>query len=110
MQIDEAMKRVRPDLGFEKSYFALGSVFPKFTIQIGSVPRVARVVFKPGWIANRINKKRIALGHAWVGGEVLEKSYYAECAFRFVAVDGCENADANRFTSTFWAEKYISGE
>src|SRR6266566_699935 len=104
MKVDQAVESVRPDFRLKILYFRLARILPELAVQVFAAARVGCVVLKPGRIANRVKKEGIAPGEFQILFQHRDKARECQRAFRFVAVNGREDANANGVAAALRAE------
>ena len=101
VQRNDSLKRARNEFGLEQADFRLAGVFPKLAVQILPAARKSRAVLETGRIANRIKRQIITSGQFRLRLEQFNELDNRVRAFRLVAVDAGENADADGVSPPF---------
>ena len=83
-------------------------LLPEFAVQILAAARMARAVLETGRIANRIKRQIITGGQFGLGFQQFDELDDRVHAFRFVAVDAGENADADRRVAALGPDEQIA--
>src|SRR5581483_9561548 len=108
MEADDAVERMRPDFRLQQSDFRLARIPPEQAVEVDAGSRMPRVVLEAGWIAEWVEEEAIALREFGIFFQRRCETRQRQRAFRFIAVNGGENANSNSIAAALGAEENVA--
>lgn len=104
MELDNPVEMGGAEFVLQNFDFRFDGGAPEFPVEIAPAAGASVVIFETGWIANGIDLKQKAFRHFGSLRQIEEEFCGGERAGRFVAMNGGEDADANRVVAIGSAE------